>query len=737
MANTHPEFQPIYDAALHWAERCLYEDGSCFVYEKNLWDESALEDFQHHFIENPLEDSRSFFEKLEEQVGGSGPRLPQLTAELIWILYLFSMSITPETKREQIKQVWEWSGEELPEPEDVQIAYPNGVGMTGMGFNTYRWKELHYLWEFVHRMKRRSPEARRLLLNSPWDFAVFLDQIDHLGYRQMRNILLHLLFPGEFERTSTSTHRKKILDSLSNRLPSPLPAPPVDLTPQAQEDWKLYQIRKALEKELGTSELDYYEEPLSRMWKWAGNPGNSDHTVAEPEINYATTKPKSWVIGCESDESLWQEFQDNGIAAIGWDYLGDLRSFESREQMRLAMVEEQGNEAKFSNDTLANWQFSREIKEGDHIYVKKGRQRIVGYGQITSPYQFDPNRTRYQHTIGVDWISTQEVDLPENRMVGTKTLTEVTTSRWLREYLESFYEEGIDPGPANPPYTREDALADLFMSEEQFDSILTLLKRKKNIILQGPPGVGKTFVARRLAYALMGEKNKVRAPMIQFHQSYAYEDFIQGYRPDGKGGFALKNGTFYELCKEAREDSDRDYFLIIDEINRGNLSKIFGELMMLIEHDKRGPEFGLQLTYSSDDFHVPPNLHLIGTMNTADRSLSMVDYALRRRFSFIDLIAELDSPNFEALLKDRGAVPDLISKIRTRIASLNEIIHKDSRNLGKGYCIGHSFFCPVAETTANEDWYRAVIEFEIAPLLREYWMDDEAKAEVEIERLLS
>jgi len=225
--------------------------------------------------------------------------------------------------------------------------------------------------------------------------------------------------------------------------------------------------------------------------------------------------------------------------------------------------------------------------------------------------------------------------------------------------------------------------------------------------------------------------------MIQFHQSYAYEDFIQGYRPDGKGGFELKNGTFFDLCEEAREDSDRSYFLIIDEINRGNLSKIFGELMMLIENDKRGSDFALQLTYSSGDFYVPPNLHLIGTMNTADRSLSMVDYALRRRFSFIDLVPEMDSPNFETLLKNKGASPDLIAKIRSRINSLNQVILDDVRNLGKGYRIGHSFFCPEGDTTANEDWYRGIIEFEIAPLLREYWMDQEEKAETEIEHLIS
>lgn len=442
-----------------------------------------------------------------------------------------------------------------------------------------------------------------------------------------------------------------------------------------------------------------------------------------------------WVLGCESNENLWNEFHRDGIAAIGWDYLGNLLDYDKRDDIRLAMVNEKGNEGRFTNDTLCNWQFSREIQIGDIIYVKKGNQKVIGFGKVLSTYQFQPQREYYQHIIEMDWQSNTELSLPIDRKFATKALTKINNNSWLISYLNSFYIDGIKPRLQQDKYTRENALEDLFMSGDQFDSILTLLKRKKNIILQGPPGVGKTFVARRIAYAMMGEKNKARAPMIQFHQSYAYEDFIQGYRPDGKGGFELKDGTFHELCKEAQEDGDRDYFLIIDEINRGNLSKIFGELMMLIEHDKRGDEYALQLTYSSDDFFVPPNLHIIGTMNTADRSLSMVDYALRRRFSFIALDPEFESPNFETLLQSANASTDMIQTIIARLTTLNETIAEDTHNLGKGYRIGHSFFCPDQDSTANEDWYRDVVNFEIAPLLREYWMDDERKADTEIENL--
>ena len=290
-------------------------------------------------------------------------------------------------------------------------------------------------------------------------------------------------------------------------------------------------------------------------------------------------------------------------------------------------------------------------------------------------------------------------------------------------------------------YSKADALKNLFLGEKEFIYILDRLKSKKNIIIQGPPGVGKTFIAKRLAYCLMGIKADRRVTMIQFHQSYSYENFIQGFRPNNKGTFDIKNGIFYEFCHMAQRDSENSYFFIIDEINRGNLSKIFGEILMLIEPDKRGSAFAVPLTYAQttdDTFYIPSNLHIIGTMNTADRSLAMVDYALRRRFGFIDLEPKFGSPKFKEYLMNFHIRENLITKIVERMTQLNEKISEDTKNLGSGYRIGHSYFCPAnPENKYGDDWYHTVIKSEIEPLLKEYWFDDPQKAQKHINYLLS
>lgn len=272
----------------------------------------------------------------------------------------------------------------------------------------------------------------------------------------------------------------------------------------------------------------------------------------------------------------------------------------------------------------------------------------------------------------------------------------------------------------NPDYKKKEFLDEVYMAENSYDKLVAVLKNKKNIILQGPPGVGKTFAARRLAWSIMGEEDNSRIKFIQFHQNYSYEDFIMGYKPT-ENGFELKKGVFYEFCKTAENDPGRDYFLIIDEINRGNMSKIFGELLMLIENDYRGKS--ISLAYDDREFLVPKNLYIIGMMNTADRSLAMIDYALRRRFSFFSMEPGFKSEGFKKY--QENLANEKFTQVIEKIGKLNEEIIKDE-SLGRGFVIGHSYFC--GKEVCEQDWLESVIEFEILPMLREYWFDDETKA---------
>ncbi len=575
-----------------------------------------------------------------------------------------------------------------------------------------------------------------------------------------------------------------------------------------------------------------------------------------------------WMYSPGENASKWQECQEKGIMCIGWDELGDLSEYTSREDMRIEIKNSYPSDGSAKNDSLAVWQFSKEMKEGDIVFAKKGLLKIIGKGVVESGYIFDGSRNEFMHVRKVRWTHVGEWETTEKNAM--KTLTNITKYKeyvnklnlliddakgmasegeanykasdevdywWLfanpntwkidtfnvgdiQEYT-AYNEKGnkrqkfnyfkiVKPGDqlicyetsptkkvkalceitrelheddgyevfnfiikekvayeipweklienevfkGSEPYraatgslyhltkteydtiielirrkdyyTKANFLDKVFMTEDDYDRLESLLLRKNNLILQGAPGVGKTFAAKRLAYAIMGEKDENRVKIVQFHQNYSYEDFVMGYKPNENGGYDLKEGIFYQFCRKAAADKERKYFFIIDEINRGNLSKIFGELLMMIEKDYR--DTPIEMSYADRRFAVPSNVYLIGMMNTADRSLAMIDYALRRRFSFYEMKPAFENSGFKEYVEEKQD-PRLNNLVKA-LMELNKVIADDD-SLGNGFCIGHSYLCNLEGKYDLE----SIVEYDIVPMLREYWFDNDERFNNEARKL--
>ena len=502
-------------------------------------------------------------------------------------------------------------------------------------------------------------------------------------------------------------------------------------------------VKKGINKIIGRGVVEgdyYYDDTLStyrhlRKVKWTHS-GDWDYPIHKLVLKTLTdiTKYPEFVKNLNDIVIEGKEIKEQKQSETSKQYWWlvaspDVWKFSDinvGETMEYTLLNENGNKRRVYQNFL-------DAKAGDIVigYASTPTLQVVALGEIAK--DTDDKHLYFRKTeqllnpIDYSIIKNYE-ELQDMECMaggGRGTLFKVTEDEYqvLMEIIRKY-----NPLTATNPletYTDSDFLSEVYMSASELQRLKALLRNKKNIILQGAPGVGKTFTAERLAYTLMGVVDKHRVEMVQFHQNYSYEDFILGYKPNVNGGFELKHGVFYKFCKKALNTPDKDFFFIIDEINRGNLSKIFGELLMLIENSYRGKE--IKLAYTDELFTVPKNLHIIGMMNTADRSLSMIDYALRRRFSFFEMTPGFKTEGFKNYLDTLSN--EQLNRIIDGIQTLNDVISKDD-SLGNGFCIGHSYFCNQSEFSL--DWLKNVIEYDIEPMLKEYWFDDIQKYESHI-----
>ena len=653
----------VYDAASKWVDCALRADDSLFTPGEAIWSSRWLRELRERFVGRPDEGEGDFYQKLRRQLAGSPPEVYQLMGEVLYVHFLIVWrgGMSGENKKNRIEEILGWRAPVSTIPNDLVAGLTPGIANLGAGVARWRPYYVASVIEFVERWKKQEPDEPDHLLDDPWAFKGFLTGLPFNQAGAQREALLHLVHPDTFEGIVSVDDKNNIAATFSDYVTEPT----VDV------DCKLVHIRQDLEAE-HRRDIDFYDDDIRTEW----------------EIDY-------WVVQAADDiRDLVEPDRFIGIGFVG-TALGDLSDF-SRAELRSRVGNVYPNSSTQATSQL--WQFINEVKQGDYVLVPLVGQAFFHVGKVTGEYTYNPSLPK-PHRRSVQWILTNvSKDLLDSRL-GRRTVHKADRHRETIDRLVR--------GRNRSPSGLSALSGELFFPVEFLEEVEALLDDKKQVIFQGPPGTGKTYVAQKLAKHLAGSEERVT--LVQLHPSYAYEDFVQGFRPtlkDGQAGFELRDGPLMRAAERARRQTNEKHFLVIDEINRGNLAKVLGELYFLLEYRDR--EMNLQ--YSDAPFSLPDNLYVIGTMNTADRSIALVDLALRRRFYFVEFHPDREPVKgvLRRWLQDKapgmGWVADVVERV-------NQHMSED-----RHAAIGPSYFM---KDDLDKAWVERIWEHSVLPYIEE------------------
>ncbi|UAK58608.1 AAA family ATPase [Mycolicibacterium smegmatis] len=680
-------------------------DGSLLTPGKPVWTTANLDALARDYVDKPDTGGGGFFDKLSHQLAGASPAVVQLFAELLILNVLPIINVGGPLKVKQVRSVLEMSSEPVALPSDVEAALlGGGVFHGGQAFTSYRWAQLAYLIELARHLKSLPEQRRTEALADP---LVFRGEVGAVptGQGAQRQSLLYLAFPHFFLPVVKTEHRTALRDAFADDY----------LTdPSGDVDIDLARIYGAITEAEG-GHVDLYAEPWIDRWQKPSSPGPepTDKVRHAWKVHGTNVKGQDMV-------PTWRAKQSVSLAA---SLLRPIDPDVTREELK-AFVDEDYRSSGYAARQEKFDEFYTFLKRmhPDDLVVTVS-QGMVHFGTVTGPAEFTPSSDgRSNLRRSVRWFENPcpWPDIPSDIAARLSAQGEVLDlSQHLEQLLALAEHRPQRPGPAEahlPNATQE--LADrIHVGLDWLQDCVDLLRERRQIIFYGPPGTGKTYIAQQLAWHVTDKPN---VKLVQFHPAYSYEDFFEGFRPQGEAGgqigFTLKAGPLRSLVDKAAQNPEAAYVLIIDEINRGNLPKIFGELYFLLEYRDQA----IDLMYSSDSaepFSLPKNIFVIGTMNTADRSIALVDAALRRRFAFL--------PLHPSEVPTRGILRRwlIANGYDTRLANLHDELN--SRISDTDFKIGPSYFMRKKITTdptgkALELMWRT----DILPLLEEHHFGD-------------